>query len=61
VRIATELAAAPAKLAALRAGLRSEMKSSVLFDYAGQGARFGAALKDCWRSYCSRSTALAVA
>ena len=61
VRIATELASDRAKLASLRAGLRPELKTSALFDYAGQGARFGAALRQCWRNYCQRSKALAVA
>ncbi len=61
VGIAAALAADRTTLATLRAGLRGELKGSALCDYAGQGERFGAALRHCWRSYCCRSTALAVA
>ncbi len=60
VRLATELAGDRGKLTRLRAGLRAELKASTVFDYEGQAARFGSALRQCWRSYCCRSTALAV-
>jgi len=61
VRIAAGLAADRQGLAALRAGLRGEIKTGALFDYAGQGARFGSALRQCWHNYCRRSSTLAVA
>lgn len=61
VRIAAKLASDPARLAALRTGLRDEMRTSPLLDHAGQSARFGAALRDCWAEWCARRTALALA
>jgi protein O-GlcNAc transferase len=62
VRIATELAADTAKLAAIRAGLRDEVRNSPLGDHAGQSARFAAALRQCWQAWCaSRTSARAVA
>jgi len=60
VRLAAGLATDQAKLARLRAGLRSEIKASALCDYAGQGARFGASLRQCWRRHCQRSVAVAL-
>ena len=61
VRLATGLASDREKLAGVRAGLRAELKAGALFDYAGQGARFGGALRQCWRSHCQRAALLAVA
>lgn len=61
VRIATELAADRTTLATVRAGLRAELKASPLFDYAGQGVRFGAALRQCWQNHYCRSKTLVVA
>lgn len=62
VRIATELAADRTKLAAIRAGLRDEVRNSPLGDHAGQSARFAAALRQCWQAWCaSRAPARAVA
>lgn len=62
VRIAVELASDPGRLAAIRAGLRDEVRNSPLGDHAGQAARFGAALRECWAAWCaSRTTARAVA
>ncbi len=58
VRIAAELAADPAKRAALRAGLRAEMQASALLDHAGQAARFGDALRECWRTWCREHAAV---
>ncbi len=52
VRICTELAADRAKLAAIRAGLRDDMRRSRLLDHAGQSARFGDALRNCWAEWC---------
>ena len=53
VRIAAELAANPTELAAVRAGLRDQVKNSPLGDHAGQSARFAAALRDCWQAWCA--------
>ena len=61
VRLAATLSADPASLARLRAGLRNEMKAGALCDYAGQGARFGDTLRQCWRRHCQRAAAFAVA
>jgi len=52
LRIAAGLAADRTKLAAIRAGLRDEMRASLLLDHAGQAARFGEALRACWRQWC---------
>jgi predicted O-linked N-acetylglucosamine transferase (SPINDLY family) len=52
VRIATQLVSDPTQLKALRASLRTEMKQSILLDHAGQSARFGDALRACWRERC---------
>lgn len=57
VRIATALAADPAKLAAIRSGLRDEVRQSPLGDHAGQAARFGSALRGCWQAWCESRTA----
>jgi predicted O-linked N-acetylglucosamine transferase (SPINDLY family) len=62
LRIATELAADPLKLAAIRAGLREEVRNSPLGDHAGQSARFAAALRECWMAWCaSQNSTRAVA
>ena len=39
-------------LAALRAGLRDQVKASVLCDQVSYAKRFHAALRDAWRAYC---------
>lgn len=57
VRIAAELASDPARLAAIRAGLRDEVKNSPLGDHPGQSARFAAALRTCWTAWCATRTA----
>jgi predicted O-linked N-acetylglucosamine transferase (SPINDLY family) len=54
VRIAVGLAADRSRLAALRAGLRDDLKRGPLLDHAGQAARFGAALRECWKTWCHR-------
>jgi predicted O-linked N-acetylglucosamine transferase (SPINDLY family) len=58
VRLATELASDRTRLAAIRTSLRGEMAASPLLDHAGQAARFGTALRDCWRTWCERQAAL---
>lgn len=59
VATAMALAGDRAALARLRAGLRDDLRRSVLCDHAGQAARFGAALRGCWAETCARSTAAA--
>ncbi|MBI5381003.1 MAG: tetratricopeptide repeat protein [Opitutae bacterium] len=54
---ATALAADTARLETLRRSLRSDMRRSPLLDHAGQAARFSAALRDMWRTWCARSPA----
>jgi len=53
ISIAARLASDPARLTALRGNLRPELQRSVLMDHAGQAARFGTALRDCWRNWCA--------
>jgi len=54
VRIAVQLArrdgATPRGVA-----LREAMRASPLFDHAGQAARFGAALRECWIKWCAQA------
>jgi predicted O-linked N-acetylglucosamine transferase (SPINDLY family) len=57
VRIATQLASDRSTLAAIRAGLRDQVKHSVLGDHAGQSARFAAALRNCWQAWCATQQA----
>ena len=57
IAAAQKLAANPAGLAAVRAGLREAMRRSVLLDHRGQAGRFGAALRDCWRQWCAKKSA----
>ena len=52
VRIAAGLAADTARLQGLHGQLRPEMQRSALLDHASQAARFGHALRTCWRSWC---------
>jgi protein O-GlcNAc transferase len=56
VAIARRWAAAPDELAALRAGLRERMRSSPLCDAQAFAARFGAAVRACWQSWCAAQT-----
>lgn len=55
VEIAANLALDPARLATLSASLRADLQRSPLLDHAGQAARFGAALRECWRTWCRSS------
>lgn len=62
VRLATELASDPVRLAAIRAGLRNEIRNSPLGDHAAQSTRFATALRECWSAWClSRTATRAVA
>lgn len=53
LRIARSLADSGAQLREIRASLRGQLARSTVMDHAGQAARFGAALRTCWRSYCA--------
>ena len=56
VRVATHLAADPGRVGGARQRLRAEVAASSLCDAAAQSARFGAALRACWVSWCERQT-----
>ncbi len=57
VRIAAELVEEPAQLAGAGRPLRQAMRCSPLMDHAAQAARFGSALRACWRERCGRAAA----
>lgn len=52
VACAAALARDPAALAAIRAGLRDDLRRGPLLDAAGQAERFGAALRETWLEWC---------
>jgi protein O-GlcNAc transferase len=54
VQTAAQLAADSNRRQVLRTGLRDDMRSSPLMDHAGQAARFGAALRQGWATWCAR-------
>ena len=56
VRIAAELAADREGLARERRDLRDALSRSALLDHAGQGARFGAAVRAGWVAWCAQQT-----
>ena len=56
--IAVALANDVAGRAGLRSALRDEMRRSVLLDHAGQAARFGAAVRECWQQWCRRQQSM---
>lgn len=60
VALAAALASDRSRLAALRAGLREEVRRSPLLDHAGQAERFGAALRQCWAAWCETRVGVAV-
>lgn len=55
VAIAVRLASDRGRLAEISDGLRDEMRRSPLLDHAGQAARFGEALRDCWKQWCAKA------
>jgi len=55
VRRAAGLAGERARLSPIRSGLRSDLARGPLLDHAGQAARFGEALRACWREWCERN------
>jgi len=60
VRIAAALARDAALRRGLRAGLREEMGRSLLLDHAGQAGRFGAAVRACWRGWCEKTGSVVI-
>lgn len=59
VRLAAELGRAAAAGKPARAALHADVRRGALLDHAGQAARFGAALRACWRTWCAREVAAA--
>lgn len=53
VAITSALAADTARLDDLRRTLRDRLRSSALMDAPAHAARFGAALRECWRRWCA--------
>lgn len=54
-RIATALARDPVARAEIRGSLRGELARSALLDHPGQAARFGAAVRECWKIWCNEN------
>jgi protein O-GlcNAc transferase len=52
VRIASGLAADVDTRRRLRSALRDDLRRGPLMDYKGQAERFGAALRNCWVTWC---------
>lgn len=57
ITIAARLAREPGELGRIRTGLREDMQRSALLDHAGQAARLGDALLECWQRKCGAGTA----
>lgn len=58
VQAAAMLAADPAALAAVRLGLRDDLKRGPLLDHRAQSVRFAAALRTCWTRWSKRRAEL---
>jgi protein O-GlcNAc transferase len=54
VRIAAYVALDRDSRAAVRGSLRDDMRRGTLMDHPGQAARFGSALRECWKTWCRR-------
>jgi predicted O-linked N-acetylglucosamine transferase (SPINDLY family) len=54
VELAGKLAVDRARLSALRARLRTELRASPLCDAPAYAARFHAAVRDCWKLRCAK-------
>jgi protein O-GlcNAc transferase len=54
VQTAAQLAGDVNRRHVLRTGLRDDMRAGPLMDHAGQAARFGAALREAWTTWCAR-------
>jgi len=55
---AVALADNPVALAAIRAGLRDDLRRGPLLDAAGQAGRFGEALRETWLEWCRAQEAV---
>ena len=60
VRVAVELAQDRPRLVRERHELREALRGSPLMDHRGQGARFGAAVRACWTTWCAAQAVPAV-
>jgi predicted O-linked N-acetylglucosamine transferase (SPINDLY family) len=58
IRTAVTLANDRERLAAIRRGLREEMKHGPMLDHAGQAAALGTALRACWTQWCQSTPSL---
>ena len=54
IAIAKNLATDTTRLRELRQRLRADMIASPLMDYPDQAARFGGAIRTCWRNFCGK-------
>lgn len=59
IRIAASLAENRKQLGEIRGGLRAEFAASPLGRHEAQAARFGAAIRDCWRQWCEKPSVAA--
>ncbi len=59
VKLAATLAGDPARLAAQRASLRTDLRDGPLLAHAAQATRFGAAVHECWAEWCATAAVAA--